>query len=194
MLNKSKMFICVLFLLIIDNPIISLKYSFAQQYPPPVDIPIQNIPQQTQVWCWAAVARQIIMYSKGPANTPQQCALVAIANGAHPNICCSGYNPQCMVTGSLQQIQLLIGHFGGHFSSIAPPANWQALYQTLQTGRPVILAVSTGFSGHVVVVRGMSFHPSVGPVLHINDPLQFFTQPVPFLNIIPYWVAAIVVY
>jgi hypothetical protein len=65
------------------------------QIPPPVDIPVQNIPQETQVWCWAAVAQQIIMFSQGPKRTPPQCALVAIANNASPQACCSGYNPMC---------------------------------------------------------------------------------------------------
>ena len=96
---------------------ISLSVS-GQQYPPPITLPIQNIPQQTQVWCWAAVAQQIILASQGPANTPPQCALVAMANGANPSVCCSeARNPACVTAGSLQQIQYLIGRFGGQFST-----------------------------------------------------------------------------
>src|ERR1700731_390254 len=78
--------------------------AFAQ-YPPPVDIPIQNLTQGTAEWCWAAVAQQIILASVGPQQTPPQCALVAIANGAPPEACCSGFNPACVRTGSVQQIQ-----------------------------------------------------------------------------------------
>lgn len=103
--------------------------SSQQPYPPPVDIPIVNLVQQTPVWCWAAVAQQIIMAAKGPAATPEQCALVAAANGVPPQTCCSGFNPQCVVTGSLPQIQFLIAQFGGHYSSLAPPANPLVLYQ-----------------------------------------------------------------
>lgn len=168
------------------------------QCPPPVDIPIQNIPQQTQVWCWAAVAQQIIAAAVGPQQTPSQCALVAIANGANPAVCCAGFNPACMRTGSLQQVQFLIGQFGRHVSAIAPPADPMTLYNTLAAGRPIILHVATGLgASHVVVLRGMSCIPSQYgpiPVLHINDPMSHFTQPVPYANLMGVWINAIVVY
>lgn len=47
--------------------------AIAQPYPPPlppVEIPIQNIPQETPLWCWAAVAQQIILASNWPQETP----------------------------------------------------------------------------------------------------------------------------
>lgn len=166
------------------------------QVPPPVDLPIPNIPQQTQVWCWAAVAQQIIHATVGPARTPDQCALVAMAYGAHPAMCCNG-NPQCVVTGSLPQIQYLIGQFGGRYSSLAPPADPMTLYRTLASGRAVILLVRSGYAAsHVVVLRGMSFVP--GPygyeaVLHINDPMRYYTQPVLFSQLMGIWMGAIVV-
>lgn len=162
-----------------------------------VDIPIVNIPQQTEVWCWVAVAQQIILASRGENNTPPQCALVATANGAHPNICCNGYNPACVTTGSIPQIQNLISYFGGRTSSYAPPTDPLTLYQTLAAGRAVIVQLRTGqSSAHVVVVRGMSFIPSpqgMQPVLHVNDPMAIFTQPVPFSQIAPIWMSAVVV-
>ena len=168
------------------------------QIPLPVDIPVQNIPQETQVWCWAAVAQQIIMFSQGPKRTPPQCALVAIANNASPQACCSGYNPMCVRTGSIPQIQGLIAHFGGRYSGIAPPADPMTLYRTLASGKLIILQVRTGMqSAHVVVLRGMSFMTTpygVEPVLHINDPMAYFTQPVPFSNLVRIWMSAIVVH
>ncbi|MFX4223359.1 MAG: papain-like cysteine protease family protein [Thalassobaculum sp.] len=158
----------------------------------PIGLGIPNIPQETQVWCWAAVAQQIIYWKTGDA--PPQCALVAIANGAHPGFCCSG-NPQCAVTGHLQQIQFLIGQFGGSMSTIAPPAGPGPVYNTLSNGNAIIMAVqSSPFSGHVVVINGMSCY---GPnaVLHINDPIGWpmLSQPVPFQQVLPFWSAAIVV-
>ena len=74
----------------------------------PVDLPIENISQQTQVWCWAAVSQQLIAASRGMANTPSQCQLVAAAYGADPGPCCAGQDQRCVTTGSLQQIQALI--------------------------------------------------------------------------------------
>ncbi|MDO6568598.1 papain-like cysteine protease family protein [Alteromonas sp. 1_MG-2023] len=176
------------------------KHSIAQyspNIPPPVDLGIQNISQQTQVWCWAAVAQQIIAAINGPQNTPQQCVMVAIANNASPQYCCN--NTQgCMVTGSLQQIQSLIAHFGGRYSSIAPPADPMTIYNALASGKAIIMAVrSSPYSGHVVVIRGMHWIQTrfgFQPVLLINDPMSHFTQPVPFQNLAAIWQAAILVY
>ena len=171
--------------------------SNAQQIYPPIDLRIQNILQQTEVWCWAAVAEQIIRRINPPQGTPHQCAMVAIAYNVDPQICCQ-MPQQCMVTGSLLQIQGLIAYFGGRFSSIAPPADPMTIYNTLASGKAIIMAVqSSPYSGHVVVIRGMKWIPTQfgpQPILYINDPLSFFTQPVPFQAIAQYWQAAIVVY
>ena len=167
--------------------------------PRPVDIPITNIPQQTQVWCWAAVAQQIIAHAQGIQNTPAQCALVAIANNAAPGFCCRSPVPSpCVIPGSLQQIQALIAYFGGRYSTVAPPTDPVTLYRILQSGRPVIMSVQSPFTsiGHVVVIRGMTWVPTVGghaPVLHVNDPLSYFTKPIPFANLARFWRQAIVV-
>lgn len=164
-----------------------------------VDLPIPNIPQETDVWCWAAVAQQIIFATVGRQNTPPQCALVAMGYGADPAFCCNGGgyfngNQQCRRTGSFQQIQGLIAQFGGRYSSIAPPADPYVLFDTLEAGRAIILQIRTSpYSNHVVVLRGMSWINGT-PVLHINDPLAYFTQRVAFQQLLPYWSAAVVVY
>lgn len=164
---------------------------------PPIDLPIENIPQETQVWCWAAVSQQIIAASRGRAETPPQCALVATANGASPDYCCSGQNPQCVTTGSLQQVQGLIQQFGGRTSSYAEPTDAMTLYRTLQQGHAVIIGIDIGQGqGHVVVARGMSFQQTpqgVVPMVHINDPMAHFTQPVPYSQIAAVWRVAIIV-
>ncbi|MEO0421054.1 MAG: papain-like cysteine protease family protein [Pseudomonadota bacterium] len=169
----------------------------APQLPPPVDLPIQNIPQQTQVWCWAAVAQQIIMATRGPQATPPQCALVARAFGQHPNSCC-GNPANCTVTGQLPQIQALIAEFGGRHSSVQRPTDPMTLYQTLAAGKAIIMAVkSSPFAGHVVVLRGMAWMPTpygtVEPMLIINDPMAYYTQPVPFSQVAQIWEQAIVI-
>jgi hypothetical protein len=167
------------------------------QIPPPIDLGIPNISQETPVWCWAAVAQQIINAKVGPNRTPPQCALVALANGAAPAFCCGGYNPMCVRTGSLSQIAALIRNFGGQLSSYAAPTDPISLYRTLSSGRPVILHVRSSFSStHVVVLRGMSFTPTpfgVQAILHINDPLAYFTQPVAFSQLAAIWIDALVV-
>jgi hypothetical protein len=48
----------------------------------------------------------------------------------------------------------------------------------------------------VVVLRGMAWQQTpygMQPVLFINDPMAYFTQPVPFDNIARYWEAALVI-
>lgn len=167
------------------------------QVPPPVDLGILNVPQETPVWCWAAVAQQIILRLNGPTGTPPQCGLVATAFNVPPSHCCQVPTP-CATTGSLQQIQALIAHFGGRWSSLAPPASPMTIYQTLTSGRAVIMAVqSSPYSGHVVVIRGMAWVATpagIQPMLYINDPMSYFTQPIPFQAIANYWQAAIVVF
>ena len=174
-----------------------------------VILPIENIPQETEVWCWAAVAQQIIYSARkieyfpppGPSNRPAQCELVARAKNLHPNTCCNqilrfnGINPYCHTTGSLQQIQRLIDYFGGIWSTLAPPTTPQNLYYTLQAGRPIILMIQNSpYSSHVVVLRGISFVNGVW-MLHVNDPLQWtnFSQPVPYNQLLYYWASAIVI-
>ncbi|WP_203076750.1 papain-like cysteine protease family protein [Falsiroseomonas ponticola] len=164
---------------------------------PPIDLGIPNIPQQTPVWCWVAVAEQIIRWRNGGAG-PSQAELVAIANGFPPFACLQPPNPMvmqaCLRTGHLVEIQRLISAFGGGFSQLAPPAHPGILYDTLRRGAPIILAVrSTPFSGHVVVLRGLV--PAPDPLLIINDPMGWpgFGQPVPFSRIAGFWQAAIVV-
>ena len=78
------------------------------ELPRPVDLGIRNILQETQVWCWAAVAQQISLHLRGPNDTPPQCALVAIAYNAGPEYCCNA--PQAC---------LLVGQH-----SADPAANW----------------------------------------------------------------------
>ena len=169
------------------------------ELPRPVDLGIRNILQETQVWCWAAVAQQIILHLRGPNDTPPQCALVAIAYNAGPEYCCNA--PQaCLLVGNIQQIQLLIGHFGGRYSSIAAPTDPMTVYNTLASGRPIIMLVRsspTGNVGHFIVIRGMEWRatPFGGePVLYVNDPLSYYTQPIPFAQIARIWQNAIVVY
>src|SRR5688572_2984994 len=70
-------------------------------FPHDVDLKIENVPQQTMVWCWAAVAEQIIR--KNGKKSPPQCALVAMAHGQDPSYCCP-YNDRCAVPGTLSQI------------------------------------------------------------------------------------------
>jgi hypothetical protein len=165
----------------------------AQYYP--VNLNIENLPQENTAWCWAAAAQQVIYWINGTA--PDQCELVASAHKHDVEECCE--SPEtCDLPGNLQQIQFLIRKYGGHYSSIAAPANALILYNTLANGKAIILFLqTTPYIGHYVVLTGMEFiQTAYGPaaVMYINDPMAYYTQPVPFNNLLLLWRAAIVVY
>ena len=163
--------------------------------PPAVDLGIRNIMQETDVWCWAAVAQQVIVKRKG--RSPPQCALVAMVHGRYPSYCCPHYE-RCAVAGSLRQIQILIRNFGQRTTTLSPPTDAMSLYRTLRAGHPIILAIrNSPYTGHVVVLTGMTWTSGAsGPeaVLHVNDPLRVIPDRLTFRALVPRWQAAIVVY
>ena len=70
----------------------------------PVDLGIPNVPQETDVWCWAAVAEQIIRW-RNLGGGYSQCELVSIADGFTGPYCCNppaaSGDPRCHRTGNL---------------------------------------------------------------------------------------------
>ena len=175
----------------------------AQRYPLSVFIDIPAIPQETHVWCWAAVAQQVVFAIHGN-NTPPQCAIVSIANNENPGTCCDQLgrwngNQNCLVPGNLNQIQSIIFYFGGRYSSIEFPTDPLTIYNTLQNNRPIIMFVKqSAFQqiGHFVVIVGMEWIPTqfgFQPVLYVNDPMNFVTKPIPFADIARFWQSSIVV-
>ena len=162
---------------------------------PPVDLGIRNIMQDTDVWCWAAVAQQVIVKRKG--RSPPQCALVAMVHGRYPSYCCPHYE-RCQVAGSLRQIQVLIRNFGQRTTTLSAPTDAMSLYRTLRAGHPIILAIRhSPYNGHVVVLTGMTWTEGAGgreAILHVNDPLRVLPNRMTFRALVPRWQAAIVVY
>lgn len=163
--------------------------------PAPVDLHIPNFRQRTRVWCWVAVAQQIIHKKRG--KSPPQCALVAMAQGRYPSFCCPGY-ARCAVQGTLDQIRGLIRNFGRRVTEVRPPTGPMSLYRALRAGRPIILALRSGpGTGHVVVLTGMTWVRTLWgrrAILHINDPIGAFPARMRFEEIMPRWHAAIVVH
>ncbi|MGB0499070.1 MAG: C39 family peptidase [Rubricella sp.] len=159
----------------------------------PIDLGIQNIPQQMSNWCWAAAAQQVIYWAQGSA--PSQCALVAQANGTpSAPVCSMPWNAN--VPGHMQQIRFLIGQHVGAFTSLVGPGSQTDVYQTVASGRPIIMLVNPGFSqvGHFVVIRGVSCGFSA-LTLHINDPLGWpgLSSAIAYAQIAPIWQSAIIV-
>jgi len=171
------------------------------QLPPPVVLPVPTVTQDTMVWCWLAVSEMVIRYRNWGAGF-RQCQMMEVGYRVPPGTCCGNPN-LCARPGSIQEIQGVIASFGGRFSSLAPPTNYQVLYNILQSGRPVIAQIATGGSiGHVVVIRGMGFQPfinmlgmpDVAPILMINDPMSIVPAQVPYAQFLAIWRASIIVH
>jgi hypothetical protein len=95
----KKMFLSIVFDLVL------LVVAFCQNIPPPLNLGIRNVLQETPVWCWVAVSQEIIEYTNG--SSPSQLELAALALNIPINQ--AQQNPQlCVRTESLQQIQFLI--------------------------------------------------------------------------------------
>ncbi len=164
--------------------------------PAPVHVNVPNRMQQTTVWCWAAVSQQIIEWSNG--TSPSQCTLVAVANNTSPAMCCGNTHPTCVRTGTMMQVQNLIATYSGHSSHVIQPSfDPLGLYVYLAQGRPIILQVRTNFTAtHVVVIVGISFmrtqHGSIA-MIEVNDPMSMHTLSIPYSNVYPVIVNALVI-
>jgi hypothetical protein len=125
-----------------------------------------------------------------------------MSSGHDPRLACdaNGHfngNNAFRRTGALHEIQNLILRFGGRPSNFSFPANYVNLYNELAHGYPVIMHIRSGWStSHVIVIRGMRFIQNAygfEPELIVNDPMNHYTQPVPFSQLAPLWINAIVV-
>lgn len=175
---------------------ITVFTTYSQPTLPSIDLYIANIPQDTQCWCWAAVAQQIITKYRGISLT--QCYLVAKAKNLPVSYCCQNSMPCRSMLGHLNEIRYLIQLFGGRYSSIAPPTHPTILYGALQQGKAIIISVQTSPStSHVIVIRGMRWlqtNYGLKAVLLINDPMNYYSSEVFFDSILSSWHSAIVVY
>lgn len=170
----------------------SVPVEAAEEEGPTVSLDIRNRLQETPVWCWVAVAQQLIAYSAGRA--PAQCALVASADLVHPAMCCSGYNPNCVHTGSMEQLRFLLLAYGSNASDvIMAPRDPRVLHNHLLNNHPMVLQIRSGVtSTHVVVLRGIRLTQN-DAILYLNDPMFIYTQAVPYSRLYPIIVNALVV-
>jgi hypothetical protein len=156
-------------------------------------LPIANRLQETPVWCWVAVSEQVIAYSRG--NSPRQCALVAVANNSPPVMCCGGYNPACVRTGTMDQVRTLLLAYGNNASDvIAPPRDPRVLFDRIVAGQPVILQVRVGGTAtHVIVLKGVELINGRA-YMTVNDPMSVYTTPVDYAILYPKLINALIVY
>jgi hypothetical protein len=118
------------------------------------ELDVQFHAQNTIVWCWAAAIAMVGDYVTG--NTAEDCQVLAaydrMLNG--PGLCCQ-YPAPCTRTGGSQEIAVILGNIfgltGRHFPR---PLSYAELKDQIDANQPMIAALSTGFSGHAVVITG----------------------------------------
>jgi hypothetical protein len=132
---------------------------------------VPYIPQQTQVWCWAATSEMIFRYYGINAS---QCQLVSVYVG---RACCVS-DPFCLVAASsMPTIAQGLGIVGGIRASYVPrPLTFDEVAAEITAGRPVMVGYHGSFSGHVVLITGFDRRTSI---VHILDP-YFGVFDVPF--------------
>lgn len=117
-------------------------------------LPIRFHPQHTQVWCWAATIAMVAEYLK--AFPLEDCVVLSEydARLGGLGVCCAqpGF---CNRTGQVQEMGAIIGNIfglqGQHFSR---PLSYADIVSQINNQHPMIAALTTGYSGHVVVLAG----------------------------------------
>ncbi len=133
---------------------------------------VPYIPQQTQVWCWAASTAMAAAYMKNLPNVTD-CEVLTefdIRNGG-PGLCC--LTGECVQEGTIFEIQQMLSQiFFINSQVIYSALSLQQVQQYVGQGTPVIAHLSLGgFSGHFVVISGYDVNAGTVTVL---DP--FFGQ------------------
>jgi hypothetical protein len=136
--------------------------AFAEE----LEVPFHR--QNTMVWCWAAAIAMVGGYATN--TNAEDCQVLAaydrLLNG--PGACCQ-VPGKCLRAGGTQEMATILAniyHLRGYHHVRA--LSFRELKNEIDRGRPMIAALQTGFSGHVVVISGYE-DPDVVVVL---DPMS----------------------
>ena len=180
-----------------------VKHPTSPGIPPTLEYNIPHLPQEEQLWCWAAAAQQAIGWvNRGYA--PTQCAIVALAHGIDVRQCCGDRDGICNRTGEIPAIERLIEAFGGQAQPLATvPRNPRQIYEIVRGGATLIIRLrpqphdaAVGIR-HMIVVRGIEWEPlpngRLGARLLYNDPLGSGQRAVSFDSIVGFFEEALLV-
>lgn len=123
-------------------------------------LPVSLAPQQTEVWCWAAVIEMVSSYY---GNHAYQCQTLSYWYGAD----CCNFPGYCVTAGTDYQIQESLNQLGMSSTFNYSPLSWNQVVNEIDAGRPFIIFYQGSFSGHVVVVYG---YDSSRQTMLIHDP------------------------
>ena len=169
--------------------------------PKPVMLEIENVTQEHENWCWAAIVQQLTAGYGGPAPL-SQCQLVNEANadqGVMGQDCCQE-NPEELSEDSLcsrfaNQFELvtLINRHGGWVYGVALPNSPEEVREYLEAGQALIVGIKIDQDRyHAYLVRGISWEGEQA-MLTINDPAKSGSQTVPYDQVRPEWIMTQVV-
>lgn len=153
------------------------------------ELPIQPVYQQTQVWCWAAVAEMVLRYYDWQSINPAgnyQCGIVALLNPICNQNCFACITP----IGSTFQLAQVMHYYQQVANQIAYPGDFvevqpeprlslDDLVGEIDSDAPVLIGISPsgmasfyppGMSDHVALVVG--YDEQTGALL-VNDPYPY---------------------
>ena len=110
--------------------------------------------QNTSVWCWAATIAMVVEYTKGtPIEDCQVLSLYDASLGGF-GLCCQ-FPQGCIRGGQLWEMAYIMESLFGVVGEYWPSyLSFSQIQQNINNGYPMIASLSTGYSGHVVVLSG----------------------------------------
>jgi hypothetical protein len=120
--------------------------------PSGVWLPVPEMAQQCQSWCWAAAISMVAGYY---GNYVQECELAGYKSGYGYN-CCSwtACASGCNQTALPQEITTIISQLGLHGWFMQRALTQHELMTEISSGRPVYVMFQGSFSGHAAVITG----------------------------------------
>jgi hypothetical protein len=144
----------------------------------PNPLPVPQIPQRAEEWCWAACVQMVLALHR--VNL-QQCDVVG--RQFNQNCCATPDDPPCNQPLSVWSIAAAYNSWQLGAELITSPVQFNYLLSEINAGRPVEVGfLWMGGGGHAALVRGAGMTSS-GPVVLVNDP-KYGTGSVYYANLL----------
>jgi hypothetical protein len=166
--------------------------------PPPVNINVPLIMQDSNTWCWLAVTEMILRTRQN--QSLRQCEILELWDRLPSGSCCVD-RQSCSRSGiDLHEVAALLERFGRiytRYSATIPP---NTLYSLISAGLPVIVQIrKTSGATHALVIRGLRFERDHSRengwqmIIIFNDPQNTTPQEMPYSELVIGWLDSLVV-
>lgn len=157
----------------------------------PVELSVPHYVQETDVWCWAAVARMVIAYFRGEEGTPPQSRLVELILDLPEGHCARSPMPVECAQASYSFFVNMLMRVGGarHVRELAS-MDALGVYSALAMRNVIVAEMRIAEDmTHVVVMRGVWVRDRQAFTIDVlvNDPSPLIGKPVwmPYADLIP---------